>query len=82
MSKFIISKSVNDEFRFNVLDDNNQSILCSEGYDTKPTSLHGINITRINAPEDVQFDRMPALGDKSYLNFKSNRQILESIKSS
>lgn len=77
MGKFVISKRNNGEFQFNLKADNGQTILSSEGYNTKSSCENGVESVRKNAKEDSKFDRLTAKNGKPYFNLKAgNGQII------
>jgi uncharacterized protein len=77
MSKFIISKRINDEFQFNLMADNGQVILTSQGYTTKASCENGIESVRTSSVADENFDRNKSINNKDYFNLKAaNHHII------
>jgi uncharacterized protein YegP (UPF0339 family) len=77
MGKFVISKRKNDEYQFNLLAGNGQSILHSEGYTTKAACLNGIDSVKKNAENDERYDRLTSKDGRHYFNLKAgNGQII------
>ncbi|HZY78255.1 MAG TPA: YegP family protein [Cyclobacteriaceae bacterium] len=77
MGKFLVSKRANDEFQFNLVADNNEIILTSEGYASRSGCENGIASVKENALRDEAFDRGTSTNGKSYFNMKAkNFQII------
>lgn len=77
MGKFSISKRTNGEFQFNLLADNNQTILTSQGYSAKANCLNGIESVRTNASSDASYESKDAANGKKYFVLKSsNGQVI------
>jgi uncharacterized protein len=77
MGKFVIKKRINGEFQFNLIANNGQIILGSEGYKTKANCEIGIESVKQNSKDDSKFDRKTASNSKVYFNLKSrNGQII------
>lgn len=77
MSKFVITKRANGEFQFNLVVNNGQTILSSEGYTTKPNCQNGIAAVKTNSPDPLKFDRKTSANGKAYFNLKAaNGQII------
>ncbi|MDN3359607.1 YegP family protein [Actinomadura sp. DC4] len=49
--KFVMKKTGNGKFHFNLVATNGQVIATSEKYETKKSALNGIESVRKNAPE-------------------------------
>ncbi|WP_440134695.1 YegP family protein [Chitinophaga sancti] len=79
MGKFVISKTKNGEFHFNLKAGNGEIILTSETYTQKINCEHGIESVRTNAPNDAHYDRKVATNGKHYFNLKAtNGQVIGS----
>lgn len=79
MSKFVISRRYNNEYQFNLVANNGQTILVSEGYLSKEACKNGIESVKKNALESIRFDRLTSSNGKYYFNLKaSNGQIIGS----
>lgn len=77
MGKFVISKSKNGEFLFNLKADNGQAILTSETYSTKAACTNGIESVRKHCTDDGRFERKVSTNSKHYFNLKaSNGQVI------
>ena len=62
-AKFVISKSKNDKFLFNLKAGNGEVILSSEMYEAKTSALAGIDSVKANASLDDRYERtVPNLG--------------------
>jgi uncharacterized protein YegP (UPF0339 family) len=77
MGKFLVSRRTNDEFQFNLLADNNEVILTSEGYTSRSGCENGIISVKENAVRDEAFDRSLSSNGKPYFNLKAkNSQVI------
>lgn len=77
MGKFEITKRANGEFQFNLKAGNGQTILTSEGYDTKASCENGIESVRKNAPDDARYERKTSSNGKPFFNLKAgNGQVI------
>lgn len=77
MSKFVISQRINGEYQFNLVANNGQVILGSEGYTTKAACINGIESVKKNALELIRFDKLTSSNGKYYFNLKAtNGQII------
>lgn len=75
----MISTRNNGDFQFNLLADNNQVILTSQGYASKASCENGIESVRTNSADDNRFERLTASNGKFYFNLKaSNGQVVGS----
>jgi len=57
--KFVVKKSQNGKFRFNLLASNGQVIATSETYESKTSALNGVESVRKHAP-DAELDDQTA----------------------
>lgn len=77
MGKFLVSKRQNDEHQFNLVADNNEIILTSEGYASRSGCENGIESVKENALRDEAFDRLTSVNGKHYFNLKArNSQVI------
>ena len=77
MGKFSISKRTDGEFQFNLVADNSQVILTSQGYSAKANCLTGIESVRNNASSDASYESKDAADGKKYFVLKStNGQVV------
>lgn len=78
-SRFILKKSKNARFYFNLLAKNGEIIVTSEMYASKSGALKGIRSVQVNAPEDGRYQRLLAKGDKHYFNLTAmNHRVIAS----
>lgn len=56
-AKFVIKKSSDGQFRFNLKAGNGEAILTSELYKAKASALNGIASVKKNAPMDKRYER-------------------------
>lgn len=74
---FVIRKSANQQFYFNLRAANNQVILTSETYTTKASAQGGISAVRANAPTDSRYEKKSTASGQYYFVLKaSNGQTL------
>lgn len=77
MSKFVITRSANGEFRFKLKADNGQTILTSEGYVTKAGCSSGIDAVKKNAVVDDRYEKKTAKDNSHFFNLKAaNGQVV------
>lgn len=77
MGKFILSKRSNGELQFNLVADNSEIILTSEGYTTKAACENGIESVKTNSVRDEAYERKTSSNGKSYFNLKAkNSQVI------
>ena len=77
MGKFVTKTAGNGEYYFNLLADNGQVILNSEGYTTTAARQSGIDSVKKNAVDDARYERLTASNGKPYFNLKaSNGQVI------
>jgi uncharacterized protein len=77
MGKFVINKTKNGEFQFNLKAGNSQVILTSETYKSKKACENGIESTRKNSADDSKFERKKSKNGKAYFVLKAtNGQII------
>ena len=75
--KFELYKDTSDEYRFRLKASNGEIILVSEGYVNKAGAENGIESARVNAPNDLCYDRKMSTNDKYYFNLRAaNNQII------
>jgi uncharacterized protein YegP (UPF0339 family) len=76
MGNFVIKKSTNEEYCFNLLADNSQIILTSKMYSSKSSCFTGIDEVRNGCSYD-SYEQKQAPGDKHYFVLKaSDGQII------
>ena len=77
MGKFKVKTDAKGEFRFNLVADNGQVILSSEGYTAKDGCMNGIESVRKNSQDDARFERKEASNGKVHFNLKAaNGQVI------
>lgn len=75
--RFLISKSTDEQFYFNLLAGNGESILTSERYPAKQSVHTGIESVKMNAPIDQQYHRRTDAEGKPYFVLKGkNGEII------
>lgn len=77
MGKFVIKKSTNGQFYFNLKAGNGEIILTSENYVAKSSAQNGIESVRNNAPIDSHYERKTSTSGKNYFVLKAgNGEII------
>ncbi len=77
MGKFVITKSANGSFHFNLKAGNGEIILTSEAYNSKAACENGMESVRKNASDDSNYDRKDSADGKPYFNLKAaNHQVI------
>jgi uncharacterized protein len=77
MGKFVINKTTNGEFFFNLRAGNGVTILTSELYSSRSSCVHGIKSVRKYCTDDNKYERMKSVNQKYFFNFKaSHRQVI------
>lgn len=71
MSKFVITKSPNGEYRFKLKAGNGEVILVSEGYKSRAGCENGIDSVKKNSPLDERYERKIATDKQHYFNLKA-----------
>jgi len=75
--KFVLTKTTNGKFRFNLKAGNGQVILTSQTYDTRANAKKGIESVRKNSAKDDRFERKAAKDGRPYFTLKSvNAQVI------
>lgn len=70
--KFVIKKSVNDQFYFNLWSAGEEIILKSEMYTTKQNCKNGIESVKSNSSEDKNFEKKTSENSKYFFVLKSS----------
>jgi uncharacterized protein len=77
MGKFVTKTGKDGQFYFNLLADNGQIILSSEGYTTKAACLNGIDSVKKNAPDSTRYEKLESSGGSPYFTLKAaNGQVI------
>lgn len=71
MSKFVITKSSNGEYRFKLKAGNGEVILVSEGYNAKAGCSNGIESVKENSQVDARYEKKTAASGKHYFVLKA-----------
>jgi uncharacterized protein YegP (UPF0339 family) len=80
--KFVIRKSSDGQFRFNLKAGNGEIILTSELYKAKASALKGIESVRKNAPLDERYERKNDKAGHPRFNLKAaNGEIIGASES-
>lgn len=75
--KYVVRKTTNGQFHFNLTAGNGEVLLTSETYLTKAGAFNGIQSVRVNSPLDVRYDRRVSTAGKPYFNLKAaNGEII------
>lgn len=76
-AKFVLKKTSNAKFSFNLLASNGQVILTSEVYEAKASAANGIASVRKNAGDVAHFDKLVAKDGSPYFTLKAtNGQVI------
>ena len=74
---YVLRKSSDDQFYFNLRAVNNEVILTSERYTRKAGAENGIESVRVNSPNDSQYDRKTSTKGEPYFVLKAaNYEII------
>ncbi|MGH2664867.1 YegP family protein [Flavobacterium sp.] len=71
--KFVIKRSSNNQFYFNLWSSDEAIILKSEMYITKQNCKNGIESVKTNAPEDKNYEKNTSENSKYYFTLKSSQ---------
>lgn len=69
--KFVLRKSSNDKYYFNLKAGNGETILSSEMYETKSGAETGIESVKTNAPLDERYERKTSTKGEPYFVLKA-----------
>jgi uncharacterized protein YegP (UPF0339 family) len=76
MAYFVLKRTSNQQFMFNLHADNGEIILTSETYTTKQSAQSGITSAKANAPSDSRYDRRTS-GSQFYFVLRgANSEVL------
>ena len=76
-AKFVLKKTTNGKFSFNLHAGNGEIILTSEVYEAKASASNGIASVRKNAVEAGRFDKLTAKDGSPYFTLKAtNGQVI------
>jgi uncharacterized protein len=80
--KFVIKKSSDGQFRFNLKAGNGEIILTSELYKAKASAVNGIESVRKNAPIDARYERKVDKAGHPRFNLKAaNGEVIGASES-
>ena len=75
--KFVIKKSSDDKFYFNLVAGNNEKVLTSEMYNQKQGALNGIDAVKENSAKDDRFESRVSDKGQNYFVLKAgNSEII------
>jgi len=69
--KYVIEKSTNGKYYFNLKAGNGEVILTSQMYEAKAGAENGIASVQTNSPDDARYDRKASAKDEPYFNLKA-----------
>ena len=76
-AKFVLSKSKNGKFMFNLNAANGEPILSSEMYETKSGAQNGIESVKTNAPMAERYEKLASKKGEPYFVLKAgNHQVI------
>lgn len=76
-AKYILKKTWNGKFMFNLTAENGQTILTSEQYELKGGAEGGIASVKLNSPYDARYDRRLSVRREPYFVLKAgNGEII------
>jgi uncharacterized protein YegP (UPF0339 family) len=76
-ARFVISRSTDNQFYFNLIAPNNEKILTSERYTAKANAHKGIESVKTNAPSDEAYDRRVAKdGSPYFVLIAANHEVI------
>lgn len=74
--RFVISRSTDNQYYFNLVAANSEKILTSERYVSRSGAVNGVESVKTNAPFDERYDRLPS-GSQFYFTLRSgNGQVI------
>jgi uncharacterized protein len=73
MGKFVINRTANGEFNFNLKADNFQILLTSQIYSSKPDCFNDIESVRTNCTDDSKYERKKTVDNKHYFILKGSK---------
>jgi uncharacterized protein YegP (UPF0339 family) len=76
-AQYMIKKSSDNQYYFNLTAENNEIILTSEMYVSKSGAQDGIAAVKKNSPRDDRFDRHNSTDGKHYFTLKAaNNEVI------
>lgn len=70
-AQYILRKSTNNQYYFNLTAENNEKILTSETYVSKDGAMRGIQSAKTNSPYDSRYTRLTSTDGKYYFILKA-----------
>ncbi|MCA9304905.1 MAG: YegP family protein [Phycisphaerales bacterium] len=75
--KYVLKKTTDGQFMFNLKAGNGEVILTSERYTSKAGAENGIESVRINSPHDARYERKKSTSNQPYFVLKAaNGQVI------
>jgi uncharacterized protein YegP (UPF0339 family) len=71
MGKFVITKRLSGEYQFNLKSTNGETILTSEGYETRTNCQNGIESVKRNAIDENMYDRKKAVDGQFFFTLEA-----------
>lgn len=71
MGTYVLKKTSDGQFMFNLKADNHEIILTSERYTAKASAENGIESVKTNSPHDERYDRLTSSNGKPYFTLKA-----------
>lgn len=76
-AQYVLKKSTNNQFYFNLTAENNEPILHSEQYVSKSGALNGIESVKENSSNDARYEKRTSSNGQVYFVLKAaNHQII------
>jgi hypothetical protein len=76
-ARYELKKSSDDQYYFNLVAANNETILTSERYTSKSSAMNGIESCKTNASLDSRYDRRTAADGQPYFVLRAaNNQVI------
>ena len=70
-AQYVLRKSTNNQYYFNLTAENNEKILASELYLSKSGALQGIQSVKDNSPIDSRYTKLTSSDGKYYFRLKA-----------
>lgn len=75
--KFVLSKSKDNHFYFNLKAANGEIILTSEMYNSRASAMNGIESVKKNSPDDARYEKKDGKSGSFYFVLKAaNHQVI------
>ena len=71
MGTYVLKRTSDDQYMFNLKADNNEIILTSERYTAKSSAENGIESVKANSPFDERYNRLTSTNGKPYFTLKA-----------